>query len=496
MKESTPQVRPEAAHRKQRIEAALERLTSGRAGRQDTLLFLGSCETPLPERVFEDAVLEPVDKTVWMVIALQAAAAGKPSPFPTYEQIGRKANIASRSTVARAVRVLRATRWLTRCNPPDETRCGPLFLLCDEPLSVAEVCRLDPGYLQFLQDTQDHHHARVRDVMKRELETWNAEMPVTSAAQPSVAYTHGGIKTPELFGQGVPDGSLESQAAPPAGTKGPGDPNQNSVRRPSSNQNSVHQNLVPVDNSTWNPSRQDARDQYLVRRPPSNQNSAHQNLVPVDNSTRNPALQDARDQNLVRRLPTNQISAHQYLVPVDNLARKPVPKTAISGHHEPENTNGIPGYGVRETRGTPRIPLVYPRRFSAIQRELAQHCLSTLEAAQRQTVLDELEGRIRAEKRGMSPIYDDLRFLNSLCKAMKNGNFRANLGVRVSEERIAREAVHKRQKRSSKPPPPGQDIQALRQRIAKGKGPLEAMRKALGQCRRRTRSSPSGEPDS
>lgn len=75
---------------------------------------------------------------------------------------------------------------------------------------------------------------------------------------------------------------------------------------------------------------------------------------------------------------------------------------------------------------------------------------------------------------------------------MKNGKFKQNLGVRVSEERRAREAARRQRKRPSNPPPPDQDIQALRQRIANGKGPLEAMRKALGQRRRRTRSAPSG----
>lgn len=373
MKESIPQVPPEAAPLKQRIDAALQRLTFSPAGRhRDTLLFLSSRKTPLPARVFEDSVLEPVDKTVWMVLALQAGAAGEPAPFPTYDQIGRKANIASKTTVARAVIVLRATRWLTLCTPPDKARRGPLFLLCDEPLTLAEVRRLDAGYRQFLQDTQGHHHARVRAVVQRELDALNDEIQESTVAIPSVASSHCSIETPEAAAQSVSEGSPGKPDATPADAERPGDPDQDSVRQ--------H---------------------------PSNQILMHQNPIPVDNSARDPSNPDSRNQNLT----------HQYLIPVDNLARNSARKNTVSGHPEAGNANGIPWYGVCETRGAPPTTLIYPRRFSTFQCELAQHCLNTLEPAQRQIVLDELEGRIRSEKRGMSPIYDDLRFLSALCKA-------------------------------------------------------------------------------
>jgi hypothetical protein len=32
-------------------------------------------------------------------------------------------------------------------------------------------------------------------------------------------------------------------------------------------------------------------------------------------------------------------------------------------------------------------------------------------------VLDELQGRLESEQKGMKPVYDELRFLHSLCKA-------------------------------------------------------------------------------
>ena len=40
---------------------------------------------------------------------------GGNTSFPGYGAIGRMANIASRTTIARAIAILRATRWLTLC---------------------------------------------------------------------------------------------------------------------------------------------------------------------------------------------------------------------------------------------------------------------------------------------------------------------------------------------------------------------------------------------
>ena len=62
---------------------------------------------------------------------------------------------------------------------------------------------------------------------------------------------------------------------------------------------------------------------------------------------------------------------------------------------------------------------------------------------------------------------------------MKNGQFRENLGIKVHEERHAREkARRKRAERSVEKPNPG--AQELRDRIAAAEGPLAEMRKSLG----------------
>ena len=129
--------------------------------------------------------------------------------------------------------------------------------------------------------------------------------------------------------------------------------------------------------------------------------------------------------------------------------------------------------------GENNVPLIYPKRLGENQRELADRYLATVSADLRQPILDELEGRFRSEEKGMAPLYDEMSFLFSLCKAMKNGQFRENLGIKVHQERRAREkARRKRAERSVQKPNPS--AQELRDRIAAAEGPLAEMRKSLG----------------
>ena len=84
-------------------------------GPADRMLFLGNRHQSFPTAVIKDSVLEPVDKLVWMVIMLSVHETGGNTAFPGYEAIGKMVNVSSRSTIARAIAILRATRWLTLC---------------------------------------------------------------------------------------------------------------------------------------------------------------------------------------------------------------------------------------------------------------------------------------------------------------------------------------------------------------------------------------------
>lgn len=165
MRADEARIRPETAALEALIRATVARTARARPA-SDALLFLGNRHHAFPAVLVQDPILEPVDKLVWMVI-YQSAASGTASPrFPAYADIARLANIASTSTVARALAILRLTRWLAvRAGRRDGGRyTGNVYSLHDEPLPLADALHLDPGYMGFVTSTQAHHHARVRRV--------------------------------------------------------------------------------------------------------------------------------------------------------------------------------------------------------------------------------------------------------------------------------------------------------------------------------------------
>jgi hypothetical protein len=124
--------------------------------------------------------------------------------------------------------------------------------------------------------------------------------------------------------------------------------------------------------------------------------------------------------------------------------------------------------------------LVYPARLCDNHRKIAARYLSALAPEQRQPVLDELEGRFRAEEKGMKPVYDEISFLYSLCKLMRRGEFQPNLGIKVCDGRL------KRKKPDPKVPPPNlsqtfrETDEQRQKRMAAGEARIEEMRKRLG----------------
>lgn len=140
----------------------------------DRMVFLGVHHQSVPVAVVKDPVLEPVDKLVWMVIMLAVQDTGSHTAFPGYDAIGRMANIASRSTIARAVAILRATRWLTLCARRRQINGrfrGHVYALHDEPIPLVDALHLDSHYLSFLRNAQDHGHRRVAAVARAVLDS-------------------------------------------------------------------------------------------------------------------------------------------------------------------------------------------------------------------------------------------------------------------------------------------------------------------------------------
>ncbi len=143
-------------------------------GSTDRMLFLGNRHQSFPTAVVKDPVLEPVDKLVWMVIMLSVRETGGTTLFPGYDAIGKMANVSSRSTIARAIAILRATRWLTLCARVRKTSGrfrGNVYVLHDEPLPLVDALHLDADYMSFLGNALGHGHARVRTVAQGVLDS-------------------------------------------------------------------------------------------------------------------------------------------------------------------------------------------------------------------------------------------------------------------------------------------------------------------------------------
>jgi hypothetical protein len=173
------QVRPETHALDALIRETLARGRSRGHHHSDALLFLGNRHHAFPVVVVQDPVLEPVDKLVWMVICQSAQGTGVKGLFPSYADIARLANVSSTSTVSRAIAILRATRWLSLCarNRDASGRFGGnVYALHDEPLPLADALHLDPGYMTFLHEAGNHHHARVRRVAAAVLKSLDDEI--------------------------------------------------------------------------------------------------------------------------------------------------------------------------------------------------------------------------------------------------------------------------------------------------------------------------------
>lgn len=168
MAQDDSEIRPETYALDALIRETLSRKhRGGNAANSDALLFLGNWHHAFPVVVVQDPILEPVDKLVWMVICQSGRGSGTKAVFPSYTDIARLANVSSTSTVSRAIAILRATRWLSLCarsREADGRFGGNVYALHDEPLPLADALHLDPGYMAFLEDAANHHHARVRRV--------------------------------------------------------------------------------------------------------------------------------------------------------------------------------------------------------------------------------------------------------------------------------------------------------------------------------------------
>jgi len=250
MADSEPPIRPETRALDTYIQATVDQLLApGPAGARadDSLLFLGNWHDAMPRLIFQDPVLQSVDTRIWGVIKIAAAGSG-PTAFPTYKQIARTANVGSEATVARAMAILRATRWLTLCRRVRDGQGrfrGNVYALHDEPLPLADTVHLDQAYLEFLNQCLEHAHAQVRKVAAAVLGTTEDDVragrTVTEPEHPldrrvsSVQALQSGVPASRFFSVSAHRlQKLKSESEPLHELKSAGPQNLKSVRSTSS----------------------------------------------------------------------------------------------------------------------------------------------------------------------------------------------------------------------------------------------------------------------
>ena len=131
----------------------------------DGFLYSGNRHESVPRALFLDRRLTPLERNAWQVFRLQLQSDGV-TAFPTYDQLRPYlasmpcAAQASHETVARALTLLRLTRWLSlvrrRRDPKTGRILSNLYMLHDEPLTPFEAMQLDPDYLGLVGQALTH----------------------------------------------------------------------------------------------------------------------------------------------------------------------------------------------------------------------------------------------------------------------------------------------------------------------------------------------------
>lgn len=163
------------------LDDALRQLPANRepAPDSDGFLYSGNRHESVPRALFLDTRLTPLERNAWQIIRLMLNADGV-TAFPTYDQLRPYlastpcAQQASYETVARALTLLRLTRWLSlvrrRRDPKTGRIKGNLYVLHDEPLTPFEAMQLDPEYLGLVSHALEHASKAVQRVGYRSIQ--------------------------------------------------------------------------------------------------------------------------------------------------------------------------------------------------------------------------------------------------------------------------------------------------------------------------------------
>jgi len=149
-----------------------EQAATGTANSYSGIIFSGNPHETVPRRLLLDDRLTPLERNAWQVFRLLVNEDGI-TAFPTYDQLRpylgmHPGKSASRETVAKALTVLRLTRWLSlgrrvRNDLSGQVQ-GNVYLLHDEPVTPAEALEFDRDYMQLLGQSMEHPNRAIREV--------------------------------------------------------------------------------------------------------------------------------------------------------------------------------------------------------------------------------------------------------------------------------------------------------------------------------------------
>lgn len=115
------------------------------------VLFTGNWHESFPRQLIINPILTPTEKTTWQVIRLSIQNPQQPGAAPRRDELAQLINC-SPPTVTASRAMLRACRWMTFCKHVRKQGkfVGDIYLLHDEPLSLAATLETDTSFIAFL----------------------------------------------------------------------------------------------------------------------------------------------------------------------------------------------------------------------------------------------------------------------------------------------------------------------------------------------------------
>ncbi|MNV37611.1 hypothetical protein D3C71_1291380 [compost metagenome] len=183
----------DALRRRLEWQAAQAQMAASAAEPPLRTIYYGDND-PLPQALLLDRRLTPLERNTWQVLRWLITERRVKTPryqdLQPYLATSPCGSQASRETIARALNVLRTTRWLSLVDRSrDAQGClrGCVYVLHGDPLTPAEQLELDGGYASLLQQNLTHATKGVRDVAQHVIEEIYADPQVAAVDKEKLA---------------------------------------------------------------------------------------------------------------------------------------------------------------------------------------------------------------------------------------------------------------------------------------------------------------------